>query len=370
MSKTVTKQVVGQPRYLKEINKTIVERFIVRQGPLTKPQLAQLSGLSLPTVNKIVDQLEAQNKVCCIGTAGDGVGRRARLYQTNEDSGNVLTVYISQGVMTCCVVNMAGVIIYRFSVNLEGRDAGQALLSAVERMLQNCSAPPVAIGVGLPGVVDDQGAVSLIPGIPAWEGLSLRSQLEQRFGIPVCVENNVRLTALGFYNERLRSDYQDVVYLHVGQGLSCGIILGGRPYKGFTSFAGELGYMVLSEDQGADQETSGRLEQTLAELIQSYRSQQDPQRALEIRSRFHDYLARILCNFICVLNPQVVVLRGSMISGESLGELRERLARLLPERGLPQLLLDTSDFSSLKGIVAACRQVAFPSLDIVKNGSR
>lgn len=370
MPKTSSKQVVGQPRYLKEINETIVERFIVRQGPTTKPQLAQLSGLSLPTVNKIVDHLEEQNKVCCIGTYGDGVGRRAKLYQTNEDSGNVLTVYISQGVMTCCVVNMAGVIIYRFSVNLEGRDATQALFQAVERMQQNCGAPLVAIGVGLPGVVDDQGLVSLIPAVPAWEGLNLRIQLEERFGIPVCVENNVRLTALGFYDEHLRKDVQDAVYLHVGQGLSCGIILGGRPYKGFSSFAGELGHMILSRERDAEQESSGQLERGLAELIADYRREQDPQRALEIRAQFYDALARVICNIICVLNPQVVVLRGNMICGDSLSELRERLDRLLPERCMPQLLLDMGDFSSLKGIVEACRRAAFPSVDIVKNGSR
>ena len=91
----MAKQVVGQPRYLKEVNQNIIDRLIIEKGPLTKPQIAALTGLSLPTVNKIVDLLEAENKVRSIGMTGNGVGRRAQLYQTNEDSGNVLTVYIS-----------------------------------------------------------------------------------------------------------------------------------------------------------------------------------------------------------------------------------------------------------------------------------
>lgn len=366
----MAKQVVGQPRYLKEVNQNIIDRLIIEKGPLTKPQIAALTGLSLPTVNKIVDLLEAENKVRSIGMTGCGVGRRAQLYQTNEDSGNVLTVYISQGMMTCCVVNMVGTVIYRFSVNLnDGKDPTQALLSSIERMIQNCVAPTVAIGIGLPGVVDEKGVVSCIPGIPQWEGLCLKEELSKHFNIPSYVENNAKLTAIGFYNTQMKPKYRDVVYLHIGNGISSGVILDTKLHKGFSCFAGELGYMVLDEHYGKHENGVGGLELNLAHLIRDYRSEQDPQLAADIRERLFGCLSKIIANYICVLNPEAVVMRGGIITSDFIEELREKILDYIPERCMPQLMIDTSDFSSIKGIVAACRQFISPSLDIVEDGT-
>ena len=364
------KQVVGQPRYLKEVNQNIIDRLIIDKGPLTKPQIAALTGLSLPTVNKIVDLLEAENKVRSIGMTGSGVGRRAQLYQTNEDSGNVLTVYISQGTMTCCVVNMVGVVIYRFSINISGdKDPLETLLSALERMNQNCVAPAVAIGIGIPGVVDEKGVISCIPSIPQWEGLCLKGELDKRFTIPSYVENNAKLTAIGFYNTQLKPKYRDVVYLHIGQGISSGIILDTKLYKGFSCFAGELGYMVLDDHRGHNEKGVGYLEQSLSQLIQDYRSEQHPVTAAHIRENLLDCLAKVIVNYICVLNPEAVVLRGSILTGDFLEELRNKILCFVPERCMPRLMIDASEFSSIKGIVAACRQFISPSLGLVEDGT-
>lgn len=360
----MAKQVVGQPRYLKEVNQNIIDRLIIDKGPLTKPQIAALTGLSLPTVNKIVDMLEEENKVRSIGTTGNGVGRRAQLYQTNEDSGNVLTVYISQGTMICCVVNMVGVVIYRFSVNISKEiDPLEALITSVERMQQNCVAPAVAIGIGIPGVVDEKGIVSCIPSIPQWEGICLKDELDKKFTIPSYVENNAKLTAIGFYNTQLKPKYRDVVYLHIGQGISSGIILDTKLHKGFSSFAGELGYMLVEKEDGRN-----NLEGVLYKLINDYRNEHDPVSASEIRSKLFGYIAKIIVNYICVLNPEVVVIRGGIINGDFPDELKSKILQFIPEHCLPKLLIDTSEFSSIKGIVAACRQFISPSFDIVEDG--
>ncbi len=366
----MAKQVVGQPRYLKEVNQNIIDRLITEKGPLTKPQIAAQTGLSLPTVNKIVDLLEAENKVRSIGMTGSGVGRRAQLYQTNEDSGNVLTVYISQGTMTCCVVNMVGVVIYRFSVNISGEEnPTQVLISALERMNQNCVSPAVAIGIGLPGVVDENNIVSCIPSIPQWEGICLKDILAEHFKIPSYVENNAKLTAIGFYNTQLKPKFRDVVYLHIGKGISSGIILDTKLHKGFSSFAGELGYMVLDQHHGKREDGVGDLEQNLAELIRDYRSEQHPVTAALIRSNLFDCLAKVIVNYICVINPEVVVLRGGIMTSDFLEELREKIMGFVPERCMPKLMIDASEFSSIKGIVAACRQFVSPTLGIVEDGA-
>ena len=113
----------------------------------------------------------------------------------------------------------------------------------------------------------------------------------------------------------------------------------------------------------------GYLEQTLSQLIADYRSEQHPVTAAQIRSDLFDCLAKVTVNYICVINPEVVVLRGGVMTSDFLEDLKEKILSYVPERCMPQLMIDTSEFSSIKGIVAACRQFISPSLDIVEDGS-
>ena len=148
-----------------------------------------------------------------------------------------------------------------------------------------------------------------------------------------------------------------------------GIILDTKLHKGFSSFAGELGYMVLDHKFGRKEEGVGDLEQTLSQLIADYRSEQHPVTAAQIRSDLFDCLAKVIVNYICVINPEVVVLRGGVMTSDFLEDLKEKILSYVPERCMPQLMIDASEFSSIKGIVAACRQFISPSLDIVEDGS-
>lgn len=100
------------------------------------------------------------------------------------------------------------------------------------------------VGLGIPGMVAD-GVVSLAVNLKL-ESYPLASVLEDRFGVPVYLENDVRAAALGAFDwmsERNRVD--SMVYLSLGTGISCGVILNGRLHRGANGMAGEVGHAVI-----------------------------------------------------------------------------------------------------------------------------
>ncbi len=102
-----------------------------------------------------------------------------------------------------------------------------------------------ALGVGVPGRVDPlTGAVTLAVNL-GWQDLPLGARLEDRFGRPCVVENDVRAAALGLHRRRLLGPIDDLAYLAVGTGVSAGVVLHGRLHRGARGLAGEIGHVIV-----------------------------------------------------------------------------------------------------------------------------
>ena len=105
-----------------------------------------------------------------------------------------------------------------------------------------------AIGVGVPGRVDPlTGTVTLAVNL-GWSDLPLGARLEERFGRPCVVENDVRAAALGLHRRRVVGDVDDMAYLAVGTGVSAGVVLDGRLHRGARGLAGEIGHVIVEPD--------------------------------------------------------------------------------------------------------------------------
>ena len=100
--------IVGKPRVLKEINSSMIERLLYEHGPVSKPSIAKIANLSLPTVNKIIDDLENRGIVSPVGLTENGPGRKAILYQINKDFGCIVALYYFWGSYVCRLTDMAG----------------------------------------------------------------------------------------------------------------------------------------------------------------------------------------------------------------------------------------------------------------------
>ena len=102
------------------------------------------------------------------------------------------------------------------------------------------------VGIGAPGAVDfDSGTVLFAPNLEGWKDIALKKELEKVLGVPVFVENDCNISALGVYVAELKSKPRSMVGIFVGTGIGGGLIVDGELYSGYGHTAGEIGHMVL-----------------------------------------------------------------------------------------------------------------------------
>ncbi|MGB7440434.1 MAG: ROK family protein [Coleofasciculaceae cyanobacterium] len=105
---------------------------------------------------------------------------------------------------------------------------------------------PTAIGVSFGGPVDfTTGIVRLSHHVPGWENMPLQKLLEEKFNVPVTVDNDANVAALGEHFLGAGQGYNSLMYITVSTGIGGGWILNGKPWRGANGMAGEIGHTVI-----------------------------------------------------------------------------------------------------------------------------
>jgi glucokinase len=202
------------------------------------------------------------------------------------------------------------------------------------------------IGLGAPGAVDsDEGKVIIAPNL-GWENQSVKKELEKALDIPVFLENDTNICALGVYHVEFDTKPKHMVGIFIGTGIGAGIIIDGKLYGGFNHTAGEIGHMILEAagpkcacgNKGCFEAFAGRaalfrkiqglvkdgektvLTEMLGADLADMRSG-DLRKALrkgdklveKVIEEAAEYIGIACANVINLLNPQVIVLGGGVI---------------------------------------------------------
>ncbi|WP_406275810.1 ROK family transcriptional regulator [Actinacidiphila glaucinigra] len=101
-------------------------------------------------------------------------------------------------------------------------------------------------GIGVPGPVRFPDGVPVAPPImPGWDGFPVREAMSQELGCPVLVDNDVNLMALGEQHAGVARSVRDFLFVKIGTGIGCGIVVGGQVYRGVTGSAGDIGHIQV-----------------------------------------------------------------------------------------------------------------------------
>lgn len=323
---------------------SIVARSALRlrdAGPATVSDLSRSLEVSRTSVENAVAVLSDSGLlVDAPAQNGGGAGRPARRYSFHAATGVVVGVDIGVASVRVVVADLAGVVIaQRAFPGVAEQPDGPAKLAAVIDDVRGTLAPLSlprtglrAIGVSLPGIVDDDGRVTTSVVIPEWSGIDIGSQLRQAFGCPVAVDNGVRLAAVAEHHLGVAQLVDDVIYLSVGNRIAMGLILGGRPRRGIHNAAGDIGRLAF---RGLNTETgqiSWRTAPTAAEVFALARSGE--QAAREELDGFIDELAHGIATLIMTVDPAMVVIGGGLSAAHE--QLLDPLRAALPGHlGLP-----------------------------------
>lgn len=242
------------PGHAKQHNRTLVLQTLYLAGPLSRADVARSTGLTKVTVSGLVAELIAEGLLHEIGQQeSQRPGKPAILVDLARSAHSVICIDLSDHLLVRgAVMDLDGSVLARAETPLDGAagDAARDLTASLALELkERTEVPLLGLGVGTPGVVDDEGVVRTAPNL-GWSNLPLRTILEERTGLPTVVANDANIAALAEYGAGGASD--DFILVTIGHGVGSGLIVDGRPVAGSRFASGEIGQVMVGTDLGLD----------------------------------------------------------------------------------------------------------------------
>ena len=329
---------------MRSINRSAILDLIRENSPIARSQIAQQLAMSLPTVMRIVDELVAEDLVHPHGSHESTGGRPRPLLEFNGQAYAVVGVDLGGTKMYGTLADLNGRVQHEVYIP-HGDDGTDDCLERLCELIQRLLDVPRpagqrirGIGVGVPSItLTPEGVVVWAPSL-GWRDFPLKKILTDRFAMPVLVENDVNLAALGEWGFGAGRGTQNMVCIAVGTGIGAGIIIGGALYGGHNQAAGEIGYLPPSvEYLGRCYDQFGALETLASGPGIARRARQllekeglpVPAEGLSAEDVFIaarrgeawarqvvgdtvDYLSLAIANVSSLLNPEMVVLGGGV----------------------------------------------------------
>ncbi|MFF9567096.1 ROK family protein [Streptomyces sp. NPDC014685] len=243
----------GSQTSLHRANLERVVRAVRMAGSLTQAEIARSTGLSAATVSNIVRELKEGGTVEVTPTSAGG--RRARSVSLSGDAGVVIGVDFGHTHLRVAVGNLAHQVLAEEAEPLDVDASSAQGFGRAERLVKRLIETTgisrdkvIGVGLGVPGPIDVEsgtlGSTSILPG---WTGINPGKELAGRLGVPVHVDNDANLGALGELVWGSGRGVKDLAYIKVADGVGAGLVIDGRIYRGPGGTAGEIGHITLDE---------------------------------------------------------------------------------------------------------------------------
>ena len=234
---------------------------LIRQGDgATRADLAALTGLARSTIAQRLEQLQAQDLLRQAGESESTGGRPPTLFAFNEDAGFVLAADLGATHSRLAVTNLGGRVLAEESGEIEIAAGPERVLDWVDerfhallRETGRGDDDVYGIGIGVPGPVEHAtGRPRNPPIMPGWDGYAIPERFTDRYAVPVLVDNDVNIMALGEHWTHW-SEVDHLLFVKVGTGIGCGVVVDGQIHRGADGAAGDIGHIrVAVEDEAED----------------------------------------------------------------------------------------------------------------------
>lgn len=348
------------------LNRSAILDLIRERHSISRSEIARKLHISPPTVFRIVDELIEEDLVIDDGGMQASGGRPRSLVVFNASDHAVIGIDLGGSKMFGAIADLGGNIQKELYLSWEetSPDSDKSLEKVFELIDKLLDAPRPqnqlvrGIGVGAPGVTRyPQGIVTWAPSL-GWRDWPLRDILQERYNLPVRVENDVNLAALGEYGFGVGRGASSLVCIAIGTGIGAGIVINREIYRGAHQSAGEIGYFLPGVDYvGRRQDTFGALESLasgsgVARRAQKYLEQLgvpiapdhptaeevfNAARAAEpwaqqIVEETIDYLCLAIGAVSALLDPEIIILGGGVSRSADLliGPILQKLEGALP----------------------------------------
>jgi predicted NBD/HSP70 family sugar kinase len=372
------------PGLLRDLNERTVLELIRTSAPISRAEISRRAGISKPTVSLALRSLVEDGLVRQTSQIPGRPHYGAVYFEPVSEAALVLGFDLGTRFLRGALSDLGGNVRARQDVEVSGLDVGGAIDAAAglyASLLDSSGLSAALVDcavVGVPGVVSSTGGrIALAGDIPGLGERVLGAELQERLGLPVTLENDVNLAALGEQWRGIAQGVDDFAFLSVGTGLGAGLVLGGSLHRGRNGAAGELDYTRAGRPDEADP-SAGAISSCAARLAAGAETVLEPPydtRSVFAAARAGDAIAaavvaevarRIALHVVPVAStvdvPLVVLGGGIGANGDLLLEpVRRLLAEWLPFP--PRLEVSTlGDAAVLTGALATGLRAARESV--------
>lgn len=374
---------------MKKINQQEILKLIHNKGPISRSEIAEITGLVPATVSNIVKEFIHMNLVKEAARGVSNGGRKPILLEINplgayvmglewgiSEIKGVLLNLNSETVMSKCVeVN-----------NFEPENFVQATEEMINEFFSHLSNAQkvLGIGIGLHGLVDVKEGISLYAPHFHWENINIKQILSERLDLPIFLDNDVRVMAMGEKWSGPNREIENFIFINSGLGIGSAIVIKNELLYGRDSAAGEFGHMTIVEDgpvcscgNNGCLESLVSINRLVSEYdpayssIKSYynlqrkweemveKAHSGDQKALQIINNAGEYLGTGISNLVNLINPQAIVIGGELIKARDiiLPTIREQVKRQSLKIPGDHLQIMTATFGENSGPFGAATMV-------------
>lgn len=358
--------------HLKDMNRQVVYKLIRERGCTSKAELSKLTGISPPTVLKIINFLKERGLIVEVGEGETSIGRKPQMLMLNTDLMYLAAFFMEGDFLSMGIVDIMG------NVRLKKCTKVKPEFDYIISMISDVFIPQLmdeagiameklfGIGIALPVIYDKKSCtIAGAPLVGDQEERDIKDTikaLEEKYNAMVIVENDANSQAIGEFVKSGSKAKDDLILISVGTGMGAGVILGGKLRRGAHNMCGEIGYMSFTENFVSDRKNPGWLEVGIG-----YRRIQEKFGIQLTASEIHleeavsfqviDYVAPTLAlcvnNIALFLDSEKAVLGGRLV--EALGQpLVDRVNDYLDHHCITgiQVRMETSEDIGLIGIAS------------------
>lgn len=232
---------------------SFIIEYLYRNGQASNPELAKLTNMSSPTINKLILELVHLGIIQELGHGASIGGRRPILYGINPNAKYIISIDIDCRMIKMGVFNLQNEAVSEIITYFDDIKNKKQVFEGVFKRLDDLLAglnfevkQYLGIGISMPGLIEAKTGKTysdlLIDGLP------LEDAFEKRYKLPAFTGNDSRVMALGEQAFGAARNKENALCINICDGIGMGMIVNGKIYEGKSGFAGELGHINVVED--------------------------------------------------------------------------------------------------------------------------
>ena len=370
------------------------------RGLRSRPEIIRSTGLTRAVVAQRVSELLGRG-LLVEGSLGPSTGGRApRQLEFPAGAGHLLAANLGATSIDVAVADLGGTILAHRAEPADIADGPERILGRVDLLFEEMATAVRdipgqlwGVGLGVPGPVDfGRGYVVAPPIMPGWGEFPIRETFSERYDVPVWVDNDVNVMALGELRAGAARGHDTIVFIKIGTGIGAGIIIDGKLHRGAQGSAGDVGHTQVVSDPdvicrcgkvgclealaggaalardalalahgGESPLLAGRLAELghLEASDVSWAASRGDAASTRLIAHAGNLVGEMLSSMVHILNPSLIVIGGGVAQAGDrlLAAIREAVYRQSPPLATRELEIRPSALGPQSGVVGVATMV-------------